>query len=191
MDLLSRDLAVKTVVKGSYIIMQNKAVSMDRLYYPASIVTPEGYQRILPSGMNVWVMLNMFDDQHLYIIDDKGRCLGMSTLQQRAPYYDEDQVRAAMGRKKKATAAALQTTRANHARKEAAIIGTPVQPPDNAGHPHDGERTVERRRHGRRRPGSSEETARDQPIAGSESAGSNTSQERESPEDFIFVINNQ
>lgn len=83
-----------------------------------------GYQRILPSGMNVWVMLNMFDDQHLYIIDDKGRCLGMSTLQQRAPYYDEDQVRAAMGRKKKATAAALQTTRANHARKEAAIIGT-------------------------------------------------------------------
>lgn len=123
-DLLSRDLAVKTVVKGSYIIMQNKAVSMDRLYYPASIVTPEGYQRILPSGMNVWVMLNMFDDQHLYIIDDKGRCLGMSTLQQRAPYYDEDQVRAAMGRKKKATAAALQTTRVVHARKEAAIIGT-------------------------------------------------------------------
>lgn len=123
-DLLSRDLAVKTVVKGSYIVLQHKAVSMDRLYYPASIVTPEGYQRILPSGMDVWVMLNMFDDQHLYIIDDKGRCLGMSTLQQRAPYYDEEQVRAAMGRKKKATSAALQTTRVNHARKEAAIIGT-------------------------------------------------------------------
>lgn len=124
MDLLSRDLAVKTVVKGSYIILQNKAVSMDRLYYPASIVTPEGYQRILPSGMDVWVMLNMFDDQHLYIIDEKGRCLGMSTLQQRAPYYDEDQVRAAMGRKKKATAATLQETRVHHARKEAAIVGT-------------------------------------------------------------------
>lgn len=123
-DLLSRDLAVKTVVKGSYIILQNKAVSMDRLYYPASIVTPEGYQRILPSGMDVWVMLNMFDDQHLYIIDEKGRCLGMSMLQQRAPYYDEDQVRAAMGRKKKATAATLQETRVHHARKEAAIVGT-------------------------------------------------------------------
>lgn len=123
-DLLSRDLAVKTVVKGSYIVLQNKAVSMDRLYYPASIVTPEGYQRILPSGMDVWVMLNMFDDQHLYIIDGKGRCLGMSTLQQRVPYYDEDQVRAAMGRKKKATAAALQETRVHHARKEAAIVGT-------------------------------------------------------------------
>lgn len=123
-DLLSRDLAVKACVRGSYIIMQNKAVSMDRLYYPASIVTPEGYQRILPSGMDVWVMLNMFDDQHLYIIDEKGRCLGMSTLQQRAPYYDEDQVRAAMGRKKKATAAALQDTRVHNARKEAAILGT-------------------------------------------------------------------
>lgn len=122
--MLSRDLAVKTVVKGSYIVLQNKAVSMDRLYYPASIVTPEGYERILPSGMDVWVMLNMFDDQHLYIIDEKGRCLGMSTLQQRAPYYDDEQVRAAMGRKKKATSAALQTTRVNHARKEAAIIGT-------------------------------------------------------------------
>lgn len=123
-DLLSRDMAVKATVKGSYIILQNKAVSTDRLYYPSSIVTPEGYQRILPSGMQVWVMLNMFDDKHLYIIDEKGRCLGMSTLQQRAAYYDEEQVRAAMGRKKKTTAAALQETRVHHARKEAAIIGT-------------------------------------------------------------------
>ncbi|MCQ5041983.1 hypothetical protein, partial [Akkermansia muciniphila] len=79
----------KTLVKGSYIVLQNKAVSMHRLYYPASIVTTEGYQRILPSGMDVWVLLNMFDDQHLYIIDGKGLCLGMSTLQQRVPYYDE------------------------------------------------------------------------------------------------------
>lgn len=123
-DLLSRDMAVKATVKGSYIVLQNKAVSTDRLYYPSSIVTPEGYQRILPSGMQVWVMLNMFDDKHLYIIDEKGRCLGMSTLQQRAAYYDEEQVRAAMGKKKKTTAAALQETRVHHARKEAAIIGT-------------------------------------------------------------------
>lgn len=125
-DLLSRDMAVKTQVRGSYIIMQNKLISADRLYYPSTIATPEGYSRRLPSGTDVHVVLNTFDDKHLYILDDRGRVLGMSTLEQRAAFYDQDAVRAAMGRKKQRTSEALQETRVHHARKEASIVETRI-----------------------------------------------------------------
>lgn len=125
-DLLSQDMAVKTQVQGAYIVLKNKAISADRYYYPSTIITPEGYERRLPSGMDVYVMPNIFDDKHLYLIDDRGRILGMATLQQRAPYYDQDAVRSAMGRKRQANAAALQETRVHHARKEAAIVETRI-----------------------------------------------------------------
>lgn len=123
-DLLTPDLATKTRVRGAYIVIQNREIAGEKLQYESTITTPDGYKRQLDSGTDILVIQNILSPNQLYVIDDKGRCLGRAPLAQRAAYYDTDAIKAAMGHKKHLVSAALQPARVHNARHEAEIIET-------------------------------------------------------------------
>lgn len=123
-DLLSPDLSIKAHVRGAYIILQNREISAEKLYYEATITTPDGNRRDLHDGTDIRVLQNILAPNQLYVIDEKGRCLGIAPMVQRAAYNDTEAIKAAMGRKKHLISAVLQPARIHNARHEAEIANT-------------------------------------------------------------------
>ena len=124
-ELMGTHMARKLRRNGAYFRVRDRHISELELIYETRAIKQAGgteWQEEVPHGQEVRGILNPFDLDRLYLLDEAGRCIGYAQLVNRVEHGDRAAVRAAMGRAGERRADTLQHARVALANTEAEIV---------------------------------------------------------------------